>query len=49
MIAPELLRKRAEEIDNRLGPISGGAADRLARELREAAQAIEELQKQIQP
>jgi hypothetical protein len=47
MIDAALLRNRADEIDNRLGPIPGNVADRIARELREAGGAIETLSKAI--
>ncbi len=36
----ERLRARADEIDNRTGPIPGSVADRIARELRLAAESL---------
>ena len=36
----DLLRARAEEIDNRTGPIPGNVADRIALELRRAAEGL---------
>jgi hypothetical protein len=39
----ERLRMRAKDIDRRLGPIPGPTADRIAEELRTAAEVIERL------
>ncbi len=36
----EHLRARADEIDNRIGPIPGNVADRIAQELRLAAEQL---------
>jgi hypothetical protein len=36
----ECLLARADEIDNRTGPIPGNVADRIARELRLAAEGL---------
>ncbi|WP_020699562.1 hypothetical protein [Reyranella massiliensis] len=43
-ITPIELRERADQIDNRLGPIPGGDADAIARELRFAAATLEQQQ-----
>lgn len=43
MIEPAALIASADEIDNRLGPIPGRSSDRIARELRAAAELIIEL------
>lgn len=47
-IEPAHLIASADEIDNRLGPIPGRSSDRIARELRLAAQEIERLTTQLE-
>lgn len=47
MIAPQALIDSADEIDSRLGPIPGTSSDRIARELRTAAELIQQLQQEI--
>lgn len=47
MIEPAALIASAEEIDNRLGPIPGRSSDRIAKELRKAAQQITDLRAAI--
>lgn len=49
MIEAAQLRSRAEEIDNRLCPIPGATADQIARELKQAADTIDDLLKAQQP
>jgi hypothetical protein len=48
MIEPNQLIASAEEIDNRMGPIPGRSSDRIARELRLAAQEIERLRPYVE-
>lgn len=43
MINPAKLIASADEIDNRMGPIPGRSSDRIARELRSAAEGIKAL------
>lgn len=47
MIEPSALIVSADEIDNRLGPIPGRSSDRIARELRQAAELIISLRDEI--
>jgi hypothetical protein len=49
MIDAQQLRNRADEINNRLGPIPGAMADQIARELKQAADTIEDLLKSDHP